>query len=217
QQLLEVVELADAAPHVDVAVHDGREAGRIVAPVLEAAEPVDQDPARLLLADVTHDPAHDANHPLGTDEATLPESARATRCFNGRAFLGASSSRPSRAALGLCRWRRGRGGGARRLSHGFRWARVVVARARESLPGLGTRPRLTGCLGSPRGRVGPRSAVQCDRSGSAWVVGAGRDRGRARLALLFGALSLSEGFDPAGAALVGLGVEGEGAGLDVVA
>src|SRR5262249_54842002 len=58
QQRLQVVELADAAPHLDAVVGEGREARRVVTAVLELAEPAHDDRARLTRADVSDDAAH---------------------------------------------------------------------------------------------------------------------------------------------------------------
>ena len=56
--VLEIGELAGAAPHVDaVAVDDGN-ARRVVAAILEPPQPLDQDGDDGLVADVADDAAH---------------------------------------------------------------------------------------------------------------------------------------------------------------
>src|SRR5207247_6254273 len=54
----QVVELADAAPHLDVVIDHGRQPRRVVAPVLELAESTYEDGARVACPDVADDPAH---------------------------------------------------------------------------------------------------------------------------------------------------------------
>ena len=56
--LLEPRQLAGAAPQLDRAVADHRDARRVIAAILEPPQPVDQDREDLLVADVTDDPAH---------------------------------------------------------------------------------------------------------------------------------------------------------------
>ena len=57
--LLEARELAGAAPHLDVAVAHERDAGRVVAAILEVAQRVDQHRDDRLGADVANDAAHE--------------------------------------------------------------------------------------------------------------------------------------------------------------
>ena len=57
--LFEVGELAGAPPQVDRAVADHRDARRVVAPVLEAPQSVDEDGNDVLRSDVADDSAHD--------------------------------------------------------------------------------------------------------------------------------------------------------------
>ena len=57
QERRQVVELADAAAHLDAVVGDGGEPRRVVAPVLELAEPRHQDRARVARPDVADDAA----------------------------------------------------------------------------------------------------------------------------------------------------------------
>ena len=56
--LLEVRQLAGAAPELDRSVADDRDAGRVVAAVLEPPQAVDEDRQHLLRADVADDAAH---------------------------------------------------------------------------------------------------------------------------------------------------------------
>ena len=60
EHFLEARQLAGAAPQLDLAVAHDRDAGRVVAPVLEPAQPVDEDRKDLLVADVPDDAAHGA-------------------------------------------------------------------------------------------------------------------------------------------------------------
>ena len=57
--VLEVRQLAGAAPQVDRAVAHDRDARRVVAAVLEPPQPVDEDRDDVLRADVADDSAHD--------------------------------------------------------------------------------------------------------------------------------------------------------------
>jgi hypothetical protein len=84
QHFFQTRELAGASPQLDRAVaHDG-DARRVIPPVLEPAESVDQNWKDLLVADVSDDPAH-ADNPRG--------AMRDARC----AITSSScSSRPSR-------------------------------------------------------------------------------------------------------------------------
>ena len=61
--LLEVRQLAGAAAQVDRAVADDRDAGRVVAAVLEPPQPVDEDGHDVLRSDVADDSAHDGLSP----------------------------------------------------------------------------------------------------------------------------------------------------------
>ena len=56
--VLEVRQLAGAAPQVDRAVAHDRDAGRVVAAILELPQPVDQDRDDVLRSDVSDDPTH---------------------------------------------------------------------------------------------------------------------------------------------------------------
>jgi hypothetical protein len=56
--LLQTGELAGAAPQVDGPVTHDRDASRVVSPVLQPAEPVDQNRDDALRADVADDAAH---------------------------------------------------------------------------------------------------------------------------------------------------------------
>ena len=56
--LLEIRQLAGAAPQVDRAVADDRHARRVVAAIFEPPQPVDQDRDDVLRSDVSDDPAH---------------------------------------------------------------------------------------------------------------------------------------------------------------
>ena len=58
--VLEVRQLAGAAPQVDRAVADDRDAGRVVAAIFELPQPVDQHRHDVLRSDVADDPAHSA-------------------------------------------------------------------------------------------------------------------------------------------------------------
>src|SRR5207245_6028282 len=62
QALLEIAQLAGAAHHLDGAAVDDRDAGGVVAAVLEAAEAVEEDAADLLRTDVADDSAHGGVH-----------------------------------------------------------------------------------------------------------------------------------------------------------
>ena len=107
---LEVVELADAAPHLDVAVRERREPGRVVAAVLELPEPSDEDGARLARADVSDDAAHGAT----ASAARARVRARAARRALGVALRArASARRPVGGRCGAgCLWRLRRARGA---------------------------------------------------------------------------------------------------------
>ena len=58
QDFLEPGELARASPHVETSVADQRDASRVVAPVFEPPESLDQDRQHGTRADVTDDAAH---------------------------------------------------------------------------------------------------------------------------------------------------------------
>jgi hypothetical protein len=56
--LLEVPELADGADDADAPRVVHREARRVVAPILEPPEPIEEDGGALLVTDVANDAAH---------------------------------------------------------------------------------------------------------------------------------------------------------------
>ena len=58
QQSLEVGQLARLLAHIEALAGDDRDPRGVVAAVLQAAQALDHDLERLLLADVPHDPAH---------------------------------------------------------------------------------------------------------------------------------------------------------------
>src|SRR5262249_32571651 len=63
-------ELADGAAHLDVMVADGRQPGRVVAPVLQLAQPGDEDGRSFPGTDVPDDSTHGVS-----DSAVVPPSA----------------------------------------------------------------------------------------------------------------------------------------------
>ena len=70
-RFLETRELAGAAAQLDRAVAHDRDAGRVVAAILETPQPVDQDRKDLLVADVADDAAHVI---LSTSDVRRPTS-----------------------------------------------------------------------------------------------------------------------------------------------
>ncbi len=63
RDLLQVLEVADRAQVVEPLVLEHREPGRVIAPILEALQTVDQERLRPARPDVSDDPAHGVPHP----------------------------------------------------------------------------------------------------------------------------------------------------------
>ena len=77
------------------AVGDQRDAGRVVAAVLQPLEPVQQDGERLPRPDVPHDPAHTATSPLRSARpCPAPPAPRASASVGASAMIRTTGSVP---------------------------------------------------------------------------------------------------------------------------
>src|SRR5207249_2634172 len=83
EEVREAIELSDAPPDLDVVVLEDREAGGVIAPVLELPESAHQDRARVTRPDVADDATHGSAPPprpssrrLGLPGVRSPDGGR---------------------------------------------------------------------------------------------------------------------------------------------
>ena len=107
QQVAQIFELALGAANFELAaIDDSRDAGRVVAAILEAAEPAEQDWVGLARPDVSDYSAHDRSLLSPQSQGTLQSFPNARRCENDSEIIITGEFRKSRQSRMLCHLRR---------------------------------------------------------------------------------------------------------------
>ena len=103
----QIFELALGAANFELAaIDDSRDAGRVVAAILEAAEPAEQDWVGLARPDVSDYSAHDRSLLSPQSQGTLQSFPNARRCENDSEINLSGEFRKSRQSRMLCHLRR---------------------------------------------------------------------------------------------------------------